>query len=263
VSNYLGIIELLCYNPVMPLPTLDAHAHLDPQRTSAELAEAGPLLAMTLSVGEADKVRWRDEPLVAFSVGCHPRRLAAQQAFDPARFSELASHTAVIGEIGLDTASRVPLELQLGNFRTALAYAARNPRLVSIHSHRSTSLVLDELARIPILAPILHWWTGSANETQRAVELGCYFSVHSAVARRSLFRTRVPPERLLVESDHGWADPPGAIPHRIAWVEYLLSASLGIKVIDIRRLVWRNFSDLVHLCGVQALLTTSLSNLLP
>ncbi len=64
------------------------------------------------------------------------------------------------------------------------------------------------------------------------MELGCYFSVHSAVARYSIFRTQVPRERLLVESDHGWADPPGAIPHRVIWVEYLLSVDLAELVGD-------------------------------
>ncbi len=192
-----------------------------------------------------------------------PRKLAAQQAFDPDRFAELATRTAVIGEIGLDVAFHVPLELQLQTLRTALGYAAKNPHLVSLHSFGSTSLVLDELERIPVIAPILHWWTGTVAETRRAVELGCYFSVHSAVARRSLFRTQVPRERLLVESDHGWADPPGAIPHRIAWVEYLLSASLGMDVMDVRQLVWHNFSTLVRQTDTRDLLPSGISALLP
>jgi TatD DNase family protein len=219
------------------LPTLDAHAHLDPARTSQELAEAGLVLGMTLSLAEAEQVLSRHEPEIAWGVGCHPRKL--------------------IGEVGLDRGSRVPLELQLRTFRAVLEYAAANLRIVSIHSFRSTALVLDELEQRPILAPILHWWTGSAAETHRAVDLGCYFSVHSAVARRSVFRTQVPPERLLVESDQGWIDPPGAIPHRIALVEYLLSALLKMEVGQVRRLVWQNFSEVVHQTGTRALLPAS------
>jgi len=252
------------------LLSLDAHAHFDPRRTSAELAEAGAVLAMSLSLEEADKVVRRGEQLVAWGVGCHPRKLAAQQAFDPDHFAELAAQTAVIGEIGLDVAYQVPLELQLRTFRTTLAYAAHNSRIVSIHSFgtisssrtSSTSLVLADLKRQPIAAPILHWWTGTAAETRQAVDLGCYFSVHSAVARRSLFRTQVPLERLLVESDHGWADPPGAIPHRVIWVEYLLSASLGMDVRQVRQLVWQNFAEVVRLTGTRGLLPQGLVALL-
>jgi TatD DNase family protein len=244
------------------LPTLDAHAHFDPHRTSVELAEAGPVLAMSLSLEEAEMAIDRGEPRVAFGVGCHPRKLTAQQAFDADHFAELACRSAVIGEIGLDAACHVPLDLQLQTFRGALSYAANNPRLVSIHSFRATALILDELERTPIIAPILHWWTGKSSETRRAVELGCYFSVHSVVARRSVFRTQVPRERILVESDHGWADPPGAIPHRIAWVEYLLSASLGLDVKEVRQLVWRNFSALVGRTGTGRLLPDALRLLL-
>jgi TatD DNase family protein len=250
--------------------SLDAHAHLDPRRTSQELSEAGAVLAMTLSLDEADKVVHRIEPMIGWGVGCHPRKLAAQQAFDPDRFAGLAEHAAIIGEVGLDVAYQVPLELQLKTFRHALSFASKNPRIVSIHSFgterssgmTSTSLVLDELRRTPVAAPILHWWTGTAAETRQAVELGCYFSVHSAVARRSVFRTQVPLERLLVESDHGWADPPGAIPHRVIWVEYLLSAQLRMGVREVRQLMWQNFSEVVRLTGTRELLPHGLASLL-
>jgi TatD DNase family protein len=244
------------------LISLDAHAHFDPARTSAELSEAGAVLAMTLSLDEAKKVIDREEPLIAWGVGCHPRKLAAQQAFDPDRFTELATKTAIIGEVGLDEAYQVPMERQLTTLRSVLAYAAKNPRIISLHSFQSTVLMLDELRRTPVVAPILHWWTGTAAETRQAVELGCYFSVHSAVARRSHFRTQVPLERLLVESDHGWADPPGAIPHRVIWVEYLLSASLGMHVREVRQLVWQNFSQVVHLTGTRQLLPERLVQIL-
>jgi TatD DNase family protein len=243
--------------------SLDAHAHFDPHRSPQELADAGAVLAMTLSLDEAGKVIQRSEPLVAWGVGCHPRKLAAQKAFDPDHFAELARQSAIIGEIGLDTGYQVPLEMQLKTLRSALSYAAHKPRIVSLHSFNSTGLMLEELRRTPVVAPILHWWTGSAAETRAAVELGCFFSVHSAVARRSIFRTQVPLERLLVESDHGWADPPGAIPHRVIWVEYLLSASLKMDVKEVRQLVWKNFSQVVQLTGTRELLPPSLVALLP
>lgn len=244
---------------MLELPTLDAHAHIDPKRTSTDLVDVGVVLAMTLSLDEAAQVSKRSEPGLAWGVGCHPRKLKAQQDFDPDRFEGIARNNAIIGEIGLDEAYAVPLDLQLRTLRTALGFAARNPRIVSIHSFRSTQLVLEELKRTPVVAPILHWWTGTAAETYQAVELGCYFSVHSAVARRSIFRTQIPPERLLVESDHGWADPPGAIPHRVIWVEYLLSANLGMPVQEVRQMVWQNFAELVKQTGTSNLLPATIS----
>lgn len=131
--------------------------------------------------------------------------------------------------------------------------AGCHPRFVSIHSYRATGLVLEELRQAPISTPVLHWWTGSAGETSEAVELGCYFSIHSAVARHAKFRTRVPPERILVESDHGYADPPAGIPCRVEWVEHLLAQQLKVEVEEIRRLVWRNFTIIVQATGTMSL----------
>jgi TatD DNase family protein len=128
------------------------------------------------------------------------------------------------------------------------------PRFVSIHSYRATGLVIKELKRRPIVAPVLHWWTGTVDETREAVTLGCYFSVHSAVARHSKFRTAVPRERILIESDHGYADPPAAIPCRVGWVEYLVAQQLRLDVKDVRRLVWHNFATIVHKTETQKLL---------
>lgn len=244
------------------LPSLDAHAHLDPARTQDELADSGAVLAMTLSLDEAGSVVDRQDPLVVWGVGCHPRKLESQESFDVEKFGELVKQAAVVGEIGLDTGSRVPLETQVRTFREALSVLAELPRLVSIHSYRATELVIKELKRRPIAAPILHWWTGTAEQTREAIELGCYFSVHSAVARHSKFRTAVPRERLLIESDHGYADPPAAIPCRIEWVEHLIAKQLQLKVNDVRLLVWQNLATIVHKTGTSRLLPRPLATII-
>ena len=67
------------------------------------------MLAMTLSLDEAEKLLPRQEPWIAWGVGCHPRKLAAQNAFDPDHFADLALQSSIIGEIGLDMSYRVPL----------------------------------------------------------------------------------------------------------------------------------------------------------
>ncbi len=66
------------------------------------------------------------------------------------------------------------------------------------------------------------------------------------MVRQSKFRTRVPPERLLIETDQKYNDPPNAIPYRIEWVEHLLAQQLKCSIQDIRRLVWQNFTDIVN-----------------
>jgi TatD DNase family protein len=236
------------------LPSLDAHAHIDPSRSSDELTDTGAVLAMTFGLDESELAIKHREPHIVWGVGCHPRFLKAETSFNKEHFCALAEKTAVAGEVGLDTGSRVPFETQVRTLRQILDVISDLPRIVSIHSYRATGLLLKELRLRPVSAPILHWWTGSASETSEAVKLGCYFSIHSAVARQSKFRTRVPLERILVESDHGYGDPPVAIPLRVGWAEHLVAQQYEIDVKELRRIVWQNFAVVVQKTGTLDLL---------
>jgi len=207
---------------------------------------------MTLSATEAALALARADPRIVWGVGCHPRRTRAVRAFDRERFDELVASTPVVGEIGLDGTSRVGRDEQLVAFRGALAVARERGRIVSIHPHKASRAVLDELARQPQRGAILHWWTGTLDETREAVRLGCAFSVHRAVARRLIWR-EVPHTRLLVESDLGYAVAPGEIPQAIEATERLLAARVGIDPLEVRSAGWRNLAALVAATGTLAL----------
>lgn len=203
---------------------------------------------MSLSLEEAALAVGRSDPLVVWGVGCHPRKIKAQESFNLERFRDLAGQTALVGEVGLDMGSyysHASLETQLQTFRVALKTVSDMPRIVSIHGYQATGLVIKELRGMPIDVPILHWWTGNVRETREAVELGCYFSVHSAVARQSKFRTTVPLDRILIESDHGLADPPEAIPCRVEWAEHLVAQQYDLTREQVRHLAWKNMSAIV------------------
>jgi TatD DNase family protein len=227
------------------LPALDAHAHLDEALPAQSFAASGFVLAQTMSLAQAERALGRTDAAIAWGVGCHPRLSRAQDAFAADSFERLVAQTPVIGEVGLDAGSRVPAATQLRTLRAILDRARAQPRIVSLHSFRSTGALLDELERRPLSAPILHWWRGRSDETQRAVRLGCYFSLHSAVAHWSIFRRHVPMDRLLIESDHGEKDPPAAIPLRVGWVEHLVGQQYGVSPSDIREVAWRNLAQLV------------------
>jgi TatD DNase family protein len=229
------------------LPTLDCHAHLDPS--------SGAVLAMGISLAEAERSLERKDPHILWGVGCHPRMKRYQEAFDADLFQELAEKAVIIGEVGLDTGSRVPLDSQLAVFRQVLKIAAEKGKMVSIHSYQAAALVLRELQNCPISFPILHWWTGNVAETKLAVELGCWFSIHSQVARNSKFRLHVPLDRILVESDHGYNDPPAAIPCRVGWVEYLVAQQYRLDVQELRKLLWSNFSRIIHATRIRDFLS--------
>lgn len=245
------------------LPTLDAHCHLASSRPPDELDACGAVLAMTLSPDEFETaLARRARPFISWGAGCHPGVAEAQTAFDPERFRRLAERAAILGEIGLDKASAVPLETQIRTFRAILAIAAELGRPVSVHSRHATGLVLDEFERARPPAVILHWWLGSAAQTRRAVGLGCWFSIQRTIARRSGIRTRVPVDRILVETDQGYEDPPSAVPARIEEAENLLAEQFNMEAIDLRKVTWKNFGIIVARTGVLSLLPEGIAGVL-
>ena len=68
----------------------------------------------------------------------------------------------------------------------------------------------------------------------------------------------MPRERLLLESDHGYGDPPPAIPCRIGWVEYLVAQQYRMDVRALRRLVWENFERIIQQTRTESLLPAGL-----
>ena len=243
-------------------PTLDAHAHIAYTHSDADLVDAGAILAMTLSLDEAAQAVGRNDARVLWGVGCHPNDVTAQEHFDVHSFMELTRHTPIVGEVGLDARSPVPLEAQGKVFRSILQVVADHPRIVSIHSNHTTREVMEELSRKPIACPVLHWWNGSDARTKAAVDLGCSFSIHSAIANYSRFPKFVPATRILLETDQGYDEAPSLIPGRIALTEKTVSGKYQISSEELRRLTWGNLRRLVEETETGGLISESFRKLL-
>ncbi|WP_247880701.1 TatD family hydrolase [Brucella intermedia] len=74
-----------------------------------------------------------------------------------------------------------------------------------IHSRRAATQVLDALeAHKGAGTPILHWFSGTKRELDRAVSMGCWFSVGPGMIQGQKGRDivkMIPRDRLLTESD--------------------------------------------------------------
>ncbi|MBN9154707.1 MAG: TatD family hydrolase [Microbacterium sp.] len=230
-------------------PPLDTHAHLAADIDPAAVRGLGAfILAMTRSIDEFATVSSRSDLRASWGVGVHPGLVRNIKAFDARAFSTAVESAAFVGEVGLDGGSRTPLADQARVFRAVLEELQRQPRVVSVHSSRAQFQVLRELHRTPVEGVILHWWTGSAELTEEAVRLGCYFSLPPAMMSSLELLQLIPLERILPETDHPYGDRRTAgvkQPGGVAEVERRIAKLHGLESREVRIQFWRNFRTLV------------------
>jgi TatD DNase family protein len=241
----------------MSPPPLDLHAHIDAAIAANDLMALGAVVfGATRTLDEAAQALQRDDVTAIWGVGCHPAEVRAHRDFDPRRFAALAAESPFASEIGLDGAAKVPIETQRETFEAILNFLAEKPRITSIHSYRATAEVLNCLEAQPIRGAILHWWLGDAEQTTRAVELGCWFSVNASSVRRGVLKL-IPLDRLLPETDHPFGDRSNgksARPGNVASVERSIGAHHNLDSAVVRNLMWSNLADLVGAARCASLL---------
>jgi TatD DNase family protein len=196
---------------------VDYHVHLDlfqdHENMLGQCEDQGiEIFTMTTTplAWERNKVLAQGRSAVRVGLGLHPQ-LVAQRAAEVEMFESLAPSTDYIGEVGLDAGPRFykSLGLQREVFLRILRAAHRSgPKIFSLHSIRSAGKVLDCIeAEIPnpsAFGLVLHWFTGSKGEAQRALEMGCFFSVNPMMLRSETARKTLqslPLDRLLTETD--------------------------------------------------------------
>jgi TatD DNase family protein len=247
---------------VRALPPIDLHAHIKTDIAPADLIDLDSLVfAATRSLDEAEQVLPRNDPWTIWGVGCHPGLMGAQKSFTAERFRDLIAKTASVNEVGLDGTSRVPMPTQQATFDSILTVLQTTHRIVSIHNYAATEAVLECLAARPIRGAILHWWLGDQQQTRRALDLGCYFSVNISMAKDRDRIESIPIERVLTETDHPFGDRTagsGRRPGRVDDVEQAIARTCKIEPKELRRHVWRNLADIVGSTGCGSILPRSI-----
>lgn len=195
---------------------VDFHCHLDlyPDHQAAvvDAEEAG---VFTLAVTTTPRAWPRNHELaqrtkhVRAALGLHPQ-LVSERASEIELWDSYLSETRYVGEVGLDAGPRFykSLDLQKQVFQHVLRRCAEaGDKVITIHSVRAVKAVLDHVESFLPQSRgkvVLHWFTGSKAEAQRALELGCYFSINAAMMeseRHASMTAVIPLDRLLTETD--------------------------------------------------------------
>lgn len=195
----------------------DMHCHIDLMQSMddfsrAALKERINLLAMTTTpkAYEIEKKKLSGFPNVQVALGLHPQ-LVFERIHELALIEKYIHATRFVGEVGLDFNRQFyhSKERQIEVFSQIIGWCQKSPmmKIISIHSVRSDKDVLDILEKYDCTKHnncILHWYSGTLKQLDRAIELGCFFSVNEYMFNspngRSIVQ-KVPVDRLLLESD--------------------------------------------------------------
>jgi len=159
-----------------------------------------------------------------------------------------------VGEVGIDGSPQFAnsLELQRRVFEAILDGCSKlGGKIVSIHSRRAANEVLECLEANPSAgSAVLHWFSGSKSELERAVRLGAWFSVGPAMLASSKGRQLVeamPRSRVLTESDGPFAKigMKSIGPNDMFKAERLLAEIWKVSEKESKSQIYENFKKLV------------------
>ena len=238
---------------------IDFHSHLDlypdPPRIVAECEKRGIYILSVTTTPSA----WTGTSAIAASskrirtsLGLHPQ-LAHQRRVELELFSDLLPSVKYVGEVGLDGAPEYKghWKDQMDVFRHVLRDCQRaGGRVISIHSRRAASQVLEELERFPSAGcAVFHWFSGSKRELSKALSAGHWFSVGlpmlNAEKGREIIRL-LPKDRVLTETDGPFSQFNGrpALPWDVADAEVALAKLWGEGLLETQQRLESNLQEL-------------------
>jgi TatD DNase family protein len=203
---------------------IDTHAHLDALDGGAPDAlararAAGVERVITVGSGidsccKALALAETDESVFA-ALGLHPHQAADVGAGELAELEELLAHekAVAVGETGLDHyRDYAPRDRQLDLFQAQAEIAARLGKTLVVHSRAADMETVAVLLGIDSPAPVVLHCFSSLGLLGPALERGWYVSFAGNVTYPSAadLRTaaaRVPPDRLLAETDSPYLAP--------------------------------------------------------
>jgi TatD DNase family protein len=238
---------------------IDFHAHLDlypdPVAATKQCVERNIFVLSVTTTPSA----WTGTDALAqgagrirTALGLHPQ-LAHERRSELSLFEGLLPRSRYVGEIGLDGGPELKTtwDTQRRVFDEILRMCgSAGGRIMTIHSRRAAGAVLDALAsRADAGVPVLHWFSGSRRELQRAIDQGCWFSVGPAMLNGERGRglaALMPRDRMLTESDGPFAQVEGRplFPWDVAKTEPVLANLWGSTEDEVREQLMSNLKRL-------------------
>lgn len=190
---------------------------------------------------------------IRLAVGLHPEVIRERHK-EVDLVCQLMSQTRYVGEVGLDGSPDYKdcFPTQQKVLRCILS-ECRNQggKIVSLHSRMAATAVLEEIDHAGnIGTPVLHWFSGSEEELERAIRLECWFSVGPlmlAGKRGRHLANLIPRDRILPETDGPFAQRKGKplFPWDSDQVLPGLAEIWGEELDMVKNQMWTNFKTIL------------------
>ena len=238
----------------------DTHFHLDLQKNvKAAIEEINANKIYTIAMTnlpvlyEKEKQQY-DSPYIRTALGFHPELVGEYKKYIPLMWEKL-SEARYIGEVGLDFNYKTFQADQVSFFSELVQRCRKDEnKIISIHSRKAEREVLDVLDDAFSFKAILHWYSGDESLLNRAVKMGCYFSVNGNMLKsRKIERMLeiVPKNRILLETDSPFGDTIKSHAESLKILIDGLSPKYVMLAEKIEEILWNNFQEL--LCGYENL----------
>lgn len=237
----------------------DTHFHLDlvdkPEEAVIAIEQEK---IYTIAVTNLPKVYLNTEKLcegckyIRPALGYHPE-LVSKYNNQFEFFRSMIDRTRYIGEIGLDN-----LKKKLDDFndqkrifeRIISVCGAKGDKILTIHSRKAETEVISMIGDNFPGKIILHWYTGSIKELEKALSYGFYFSINSAMVQSKSginIIQNIPLDRVLLESDGPFIELNGkkSAPSDLGFVVKALGKIKGISTANTDQTLSNNFRSLL------------------
>lgn len=239
---------------------IDFHCHLDLYPDARRLADQVAArnrftLVVTTSprAWQATSRVFAGYDSIKVALGLHPE-IVSEKAAERELLISSVRQAELIGEVGLDGSvqHRHTREQQESILGAVLSESERcGGKILSVHSRNAAGPVLHHIERhCRASIPVLHWFSGTIEDTRRAVAMGCWFSVGPAMLRGAKGRRildELPIDRVLPETDGPFAMNGSSpyMPWEAITVASTVAATWNVTESEVRQQFLDNLSHLL------------------
>lgn len=234
----------------------DTHFHLDLQKNvKAAIEEINANKIYTVAMTNLPALYEKEQKeyegsYIRIALGFHPELIGEYKKYIPMMWEKLPS-ARYVGEVGLDFSDGAYKKEQLIFFEELIEKCREDKdKILSIHSRKAETEVLNCLRGSFSFKPILHWYTGNIKNIENAVDMGCYFSVNQKMVKTLKFKKMaeiIPLNRILLETDSPFSGNVQAHSNMLLQTTSMLANIINIEKEIVEQTLWNNFQALLKI----------------